>query len=112
WLTGHSMGGHGTWSVGGHFPDKFAAVAPSAGWESFWSYSGIGGSFEEKTPVTDLLDRSANPSRTLLRKNNYRQQAVYILHGDADDNVPVSEARNMRDVLKEFHTDLQYFEQP
>src|SRR5690606_17096340 len=46
------------------------------------------------------------------RKNNYRQQAVYILHGDADDNVPVSEARNMRDVLKEFHTDLQYFEQP
>jgi len=112
WLTGHSMGGHGTWSVGGHFPDKFAAVAPSAGWESFWSYSGSGGSFEEKTAVTELLDRAANPSRTLLRKNNYRQQAVYILHGDADDNVPVSEARNMRDALKEFHTDLQYFEQP
>lgn len=112
WLTGHSMGGHGTWTVGGHFPDKFAAVAPSAGWESFWSYSGSGGNFQEKTAVTELLDRSANPSRTLLRKNNYRQQAVYILHGDADDNVPVSEARNMRDALKDFHTDLQYFEQP
>jgi dienelactone hydrolase len=112
WLTGHSMGGHGTWSVGGHFPDQFAAIAPSAGWESFWSYSGSGERYELKSPVTELLDRAANPSRTLLRKNNYRQQAVYILHGDADDNVPVTEARNMRDALKEFHTDLQYFEQP
>ncbi|MCB9932027.1 MAG: prolyl oligopeptidase family serine peptidase [Planctomycetes bacterium] len=112
WLTGHSMGGHGTWTVGAHFPDRFAAIAPSAGWESFWSYSGGGETYELKTPVTEILDRSANPSRTLLHKNNYRQQAIYILHGDADDNVPVSEARDMRAALKDFHTDLQYFEQP
>ena len=31
YLTGHSMGGHGTWNVGVHYPDKFAPIAPSAG---------------------------------------------------------------------------------
>ena len=38
YLTGHSMGGHGTWQVGATFPDRFAAIGPSAGWVSFWSY--------------------------------------------------------------------------
>src|SRR5262249_27782755 len=38
YLTGHSMGGHGTWHVGVTFPDRFAAIAPSAGWVSFASY--------------------------------------------------------------------------
>jgi dienelactone hydrolase len=111
WLTGHSMGGHGTWTIGSHFPDVFAAIAPSAGWESFWSYAG-GGGHPEEFAVSELLTRAANPSRTLLRKYNYKSQGVYILHGDADDNVPVTEARKMRDALKEFHTDVGYFEQP
>jgi poly(3-hydroxybutyrate) depolymerase len=30
WLSGHSMGGHGTWQLGAHFPGEFAAIAPSA----------------------------------------------------------------------------------
>src|SRR5206468_4126470 len=32
YLTGHSMGGHGTWHLGATFPDRWAASAPSAGW--------------------------------------------------------------------------------
>ena len=31
YLTGHSMGGHGTWNLGAHFPDRFAAIAPICG---------------------------------------------------------------------------------
>ncbi len=111
WLTGHSMGGHGAWTVGAHFPDQFAAVGPSAGWESFWSYAG-GSGHPPEHKVSTVLTRTANPSRTLLMKQNYAQQGIYILHGDADDNVPVTEARNMRDALKEFHKDLQYHEEP
>lgn len=111
WLTGHSMGGHGAWTVGSHFPDKFAAIGPSAGWEDFWSYGG-GASHPEELPVSEILTRAANPCRTLLRKHNYSQQGVYILHGDADDNVPVTQARKMRDVLREFHTDVGYYEEP
>jgi hypothetical protein len=37
---------------------------------------------------------------------------VYVLHGDADDNVPVAQARQMRKVLGEFHPDFAYHEQP
>ena len=40
YLTGHSMGGHGTWHVGATFPDRFAAIGPSAGWVSFSTYAG------------------------------------------------------------------------
>lgn len=111
WLTGHSMGGHGTWTIGAHFPDKFAAIGASAGWESFWSYSG-GGGHPEEYAVSGLLNRTANPSRTLLRKHNYKQQGVYILHGDADESVPVREARDMFKTLSEFHDDVRYHEQP
>jgi hypothetical protein len=58
------------------------------------------------------LRRSENGSDTMLLQRNYAQQGVYILHGDADDNVPVSEARFMRDALKKFHADLHYHEEP
>ncbi|MCA8947874.1 MAG: alpha/beta fold hydrolase [Planctomycetes bacterium] len=30
-LVGHSMGGYGSWTLGGHHADRLAAIAPSAG---------------------------------------------------------------------------------
>lgn len=111
WLTGHSMGGHGTWQVGATFPDRFAAIAPSAGWISFWSYAGATKP-EHPTPVQDMLLRAANPSDTLALSRNYLQHGVYILHGDADDNVPVDQARAMRQHLAQYHPDFAYKEQP
>ena len=40
YVTGHSMGGHGTWQLGTLFPGRFATLGPSAGWGSFYSYTG------------------------------------------------------------------------
>jgi dienelactone hydrolase len=110
-LTGHSMGGHGTWHLGTLFPDRFGAIAPSAGWLSFWSY---GGGWEPKDPnsVEKVLRASMLPSDTLARIHNLENLGVYIVHGDADDNVPVREARAGRDALKDWHKDLNYFEVP
>lgn len=110
-LTGHSMGGHGTWHLGVTFPDLFAAIAPSAGWSSFFSYGGSR-RIEPTEPVAAVMSRAMNPSDTLSLTRNTLLQQVYILHGDADDNVPVTEARLMRDNLSKFHPRLQYFEQP
>ena len=111
YLTGHSMGGHGTWHLGALFPDQFAAIGPSAGWISFRSYAN-----SPRSPATNtmqqMLLRAAATGETLLVDTNYLQEGVYILHGDADDNVPVSEAREMRRVLGEFHRDLDFHEQP
>ncbi len=111
YLTGHSMGGHGTWNFGVTFPDRFAAIAPSAGWISFFSYAGTD-SFSNATPVEAVLRRSAASSDTLAMATNHLHHGVYILHGDADDNVPVREARRMREVLGTFHSDFAWHEQP
>ena len=48
----------------------------------------------------------------MLLKDNYASQGVYVLHGDADDNVPVTEAREMRAQLGSFHPNFAYHEQP
>jgi len=110
YLTGHSMGGHGTWQIGGHYPGLFAAVAPSAGWISFNTYAG-GYRYDMNDPVQAMLSRAGNTSDTTLLKRNYWQQGVYILHGDADDNVPVTEARAMAKLL-EGHPDFTLHEVP
>ncbi len=111
YLTGHSMGGHGTWSVGVHYPDKFAAIAPSAGWISFVSYAG-GAAYDSTNPIQAMLQRAAADSDTLAMKYNYAHQGVFVLHGDADDNVPVEQARQMRAELAKFHHDFNWYEQP
>lgn len=111
YLTGHSMGGHGTWNLGANFPDRFAAIAPSAGWISFWSYAGTD-RFTNATPTQQMLRRAAAPSDTLGLSSNYLSLGVYIIHGDADDNVPVTEARTMRTNLATFHRDYDWHEQP
>ncbi len=107
WLTGHSMGGHGTWQLGVHHSELFSAIAPSAGWVSFSSYGGA--RINSDAPAASLLTATASPSETLLFTENLKGTGVYVLHGDADDNVPVSEARTMRDALTN-HSDFQYFE--
>jgi dienelactone hydrolase len=111
YLTGHSMGGHGTWQLGATFPDRFAAIGPSAGWISFNSYGG-GARPQNPDPVQAMLLRASASSDTLAMAANYGQEGVYVLHGDADDNVPVTEAREMTRRLAAFHRDWTLFEQP
>ena len=111
YLTGHSMGGHGTWHIGVTYPDRFAAIAPSAGWVSVWSYAGLKKDTDPRAEREVVL-RAASPSNTLALVRNLRHTGVYILHGDLDDNVPVGQARVMRKELAEFHPDFAYFEQP
>jgi dienelactone hydrolase len=110
-LLGHSMGGHGVWHIGATFPDRFAAIAPSAGWISFESYSG-GARVDGDSAMEQMLRRAGSPSDTLALSRNYLHHGVYILHGDQDDNVPVEQARQMRAHLGTYHPDFAYHEQP
>ena len=110
YVTGHSMGGHGTWQFGAIYPHRFAAIGVSAGWCSFFTYVGSPRS-EHPSPMQDIFQRANGTSDTVAMKNNFKSEGVYILHGDADDNVPVSEARSMRDLLSKFQHDLGYHEQ-
>lgn len=111
YLTGHSMGGHGSWHLGVIYPDQFAAIGPSAGYASLHSYRRRGSSTEE-TPVEKMLSRASLPGKTTELEQNFRQLGIYILHGGDDDNVPPEEARVMAERLSKFHKDYIYFEQP
>ena len=114
-LTGHSMGGHGAWQLGVHYPGRFATVAPSAAWISFQSYATARNTAPTTAPssaVQSLLDRAAITSDTLALKDNLHAAGVFILHGVEDDNVPVSEARKMAGELMGFHRDWRIHEQP
>ncbi|TVQ53787.1 MAG: alpha/beta hydrolase, partial [Phycisphaerales bacterium] len=111
YLTGHSMGGHGTWQIGVHYPDRFAAIGPSASWISFWSYTGAA-EYDEDHPHEAMLKRAVSPSDTLALESNLARYAIYILHGDEDESVPVEQARIMRERLGRFHTNFSYYERP
>ncbi|WKN31649.1 alpha/beta hydrolase [Porifericola rhodea] len=142
YLTGHSMGGHGTWYLGATYPDRWAAIAPCAGYPDLLEYrdsfsrrmenmsderlARFGLSREklekmktasELTEESDILmdsvlRRAGNPSRTLKLKRNYLHYGVYVLHGEDDTVVPTFIARDMRETLAEFHPDFAYYEYP
>jgi pimeloyl-ACP methyl ester carboxylesterase len=94
-LGGHSMGGHGTWHLAANDPDAFTALAPSAGWRSFDTY---GGRPEGALRALWHAADAASDTESLLV--NLSQPSVYVLHGEADDNVPASEGRAMVEALK------------
>ena len=111
YLTGHSMGGHGTWAIGANVPDLWAAIAPSAGWRSFSTYGG-GPVYKDPNPTEAMLARANHPGETAELARNFMHYGVYVLHGDRDNNVPVSQARFMRELLGRFHADFAYYERP
>ncbi|MBR2029024.1 MAG: dienelactone hydrolase family protein [Oscillospiraceae bacterium] len=66
-ITGASMGGFGTWSMGMAYPEYFSAIAPVAGGGMVW-----------RTP-------------------NLKTTPVYAVHGDADNVVPLVYSQLMVD---------------
>lgn len=114
YLTGHSMGGHGTWFLGATYPGNWAAIAPSAGYPNLSSYGSHDGQIPENpsNAMEAILLRTSNPSNVLALASNYKGLGVYIAHGDADKTVSVEYARQMRKLLGTFHPDFSYYEYP
>ena len=78
YLTGLSMGGDGTWSLGLTHPERFAAIAPICG----------GGD-----PIVLLL---ADPKKVAATKS----LGVWAFHGAKDPVVPPAESERMVEALK------------
>jgi len=111
YVTGHSMGGHGAWMFGALFPGRFAATAPCAGWQSFWTYAG-GAPRDAQGAIAKTLLRASNLSDPLLVGQNYLHTSVYVLHGGADETVPVREPRAMREELVRLGAPVEWHEEP
>ena len=115
WLTGHSMGGHGTWLLGARFPDEFAAIAPTAAFFNDFNPSRAtsASTAPAEDPAEAMLLRAGRANYILSIKENYLQQGVYVLHGEADEDVSVCYAREMFKQLAAIsHPDFQYYERP
>jgi poly(3-hydroxybutyrate) depolymerase len=90
YLTGHSMGGAGTLFLGSKHADIFAAIAPVA--PAAFSMT------ENRADILGHLDEAGVP--------------VMIVHGDADEAVPVDLARTWVATMKEIGMDHEYVELP
>ena len=114
YLTGHSMGGHGTWYLGATYPDKWAAIAPCAGYPTLTAYGSADGRIPDsaRSEQEKTLLRASNASNVIALATNYKHHGVYIFHGDDDRVVPVAFARQMRGMLADFHPDFSYYEYP
>ncbi len=78
YLTGLSMGGYGSWSLGIKFPERFAAIAPICG----------GGE------TIDVLLAGRSKAAAL------KSLGVWAFHGGKDPVVPLAESERMVNVLK------------
>lgn len=82
YLTGLSMGGYGSWDLASRRPSAFAAVAPICG--------------------------GADNSRVPLLKD----VPMFVVHGDADNAVPVARSRGAVKALKDAGGNVIYLELP
>ena len=82
YLMGHSMGGIGTWALGAKHPELWAALGP---------ISGLG-----------------NPATI----DTMRHIPEIVVHGDADNVVPVGSSRMMVAAMKKLNVEVKYIEVP
>jgi predicted peptidase len=100
YLTGLSMGGHGTWYLAYRHPEIFAAVAPICGWVT--ELPGFPGS----VPV--VPQDSGPPIPALARR--LAKTPIWIFHGEMDAVVPVGGSREPAAALKALAVDARYTE--
>jgi dienelactone hydrolase len=114
-LTGHSMGGHGTWYNAFTTPDIWATASPSAGWTTFQLYvpqflrKNVTSGAPRANLLWDLANREEN---TLVLAENALNLPIYALEGGADDNVPPQQPRMLFDVLERRGYPIRYVEVP
>ena len=115
YLTGHSMGGHGTWHIALAHSDLFAAAAPEAGWTTFQLY------------IPWFLQKSyifAEPEQLAIRDMSLREDfapnfvenaknlPLFIEQGGSDNSVPPVHARLFVSLLEQLGYPYQYKEIP
>jgi len=77
YVTGLSMGGHGTWSLALAEPNRFAAIAPVCGWAD------------------------------TTKANTISHLPIWVFHGAKDVVVPVKSSEDMVSALKNFGSDVK-----
>ena len=111
YLSGHSMGGYGTWFQATHRPDLWASISPQAGYSDYFLYNPAMSGAPNSSPQ-QFQKRLLESWSPLLFAENLLHVPAYIVHGAKDDNVVVEHSRKMAARLKELGYRYVYDENP
>ena len=100
YLTGLSMGGHGTWYIAYRHPELFAAIVPICGWVRDFPQ------FRGSVPV--VPGDSAAVMSSLAQR--LAKVSIWIFHGEVDQVVNVNGSREPATALKAAGVDVRYTE--
>jgi predicted peptidase len=100
YVTGLSMGGHGTWYVAYRHPQLFAAVVPICGWVREFAR------FRGSVPVVPGDSAAVLPN--LVQR--LAKVPIWIFHGEIDQVVDVNGSREPYNALKAASADVRYTE--
>ena len=104
YLTGLSMGGHGTVHLGLRHADRFAAIASVCGASDWRVWA--------DRPVAELRARVLDSTNELPLADNALHLPVKLCHGDADATVNVEHSRRLAARLRELGYAVEYEEYP
>ncbi len=110
YLTGHSMGGSGTWYLGLHKPDMWAAIAPlSAGTDYRLRLERLKAEGEE---IPEWLWKIIDENSPMYLVENALNLPVFVSHGSDDKIVHVEHSRRIVAALKKLGYTVEYDEVP
>jgi pimeloyl-ACP methyl ester carboxylesterase len=112
-LYGFSMGGAGVWYLATHFPDRFAAIAPLAGYNDYRLWKRPGGM---TFPLQLWEEPSWEARSAIFLLENLRNTAIWMVHGKWDravgGGVDVEHARQSARALDELGIPYRLTELP
>lgn len=112
YLTGESMGGHGTWSIATRNPQLFAAAAPVYGGWDFRVTSIAGPPAPHNQPRNAREFFVQERFSSFASVENLRNVPLLVLHGDADEAVSVENSRHAVRMIQRWGYDVRYWELP
>ena len=97
YLAGYSMGGFGAWQAAITYPNKFAAIIPVAG-----GVEPIGEPSErDKALLSKQVAAAASaPDVYAAYADVLKDKAIWIVHGEKDESIPVDQAKKIFAALK------------
>ncbi len=108
YLTGESMGGWGTWSVGTRNPELFAAIAPVFGGTDYRAAT----EEENLVKLTPLEHFLLGRDSSWAQAESLNNMPIFVDHGDQDGAVKVEWSRWGVRLLQRWGYDVRYREFP
>lgn len=111
YLTGESMGGHGTWQIASRNPDVFAAAAPVyGGWD--FRVTNVSGPAIPREARNAVDAYSSDRASSFASAENLLNVPLLVVHGDADSAVIVENSRHAVRMLQRWGYNIRYHEMP